>query len=127
MANYSTLKAAVADVVKTNGTQAITGANLQAVLLSVINSVGGGGYIFAGVATPSTNAGTPDQNVFYIGGAGTYTNFGSSYTVPVGSIGVFSWNGSWGKNAIAIVEIIDALDSQDANKALSANQGRVLD
>ena len=126
MANYSTLKAAVADVVKTNGTQAITGANLQSVLLSIINSIGGGGYIFAGVATPSTNAGTPDQNVFYIGGAGTYTNFGSSYTVPVGSIGIFAWNGSWEKTAVQIVETIDALDSQDANRALSANQGRVL-
>lgn len=95
MANYSTLKAAVANVVKTNGTKAITGANLQSVLLSIINSVGGGGYIFKGVATPSTSAGTPDENVFYLGGAGTYANFGTSVTVPVGSICVFKYNGTW--------------------------------
>lgn len=107
MANYSTLKAAVADVVKTNGTQAITGANLQAVLLSIINSVGGGGYIFKGVATPSTSAGTPDENVFYIGGAGTYANFGSSITIPIGSIGVFKYNGSWTKEQIALFAGID--------------------
>ena len=107
MANYSTLKAAVADVVKTNGTQAITGANLQSVLLSIINSVGGGGYIFAGVATPSTNAGTPDQNVFYIGGAGTYANFGTSVTVYDGSICVFKYNGSWTKEQIVMFDGID--------------------
>ena len=95
MANYSTLKAAVADVVKTNGEQAITGANLQTVLLSIINSIGGGGYIFEGVATPSTDAGTPDQNVFYIGGAGTYANFGTSVVVPPTNIAVFKYNGSW--------------------------------
>lgn len=95
MANYATLKAAVTDVVKTNGEQAITGANLQSVLLSIINSLGGGGYIFKGVATPSTSAGTPDQNVFYIGGAGTYANFDTSVTVPVGTICVFKYSGSW--------------------------------
>ena len=107
MANYATLKAAVADVVKTNGTQAITGANLQAVLLSIINSIGGGGYVFAGVATPSTNPGTPDENVFYIGGAGTYANFGTSVTVPVGSICVFKYNGSWVKEQIDLFAGID--------------------
>lgn len=125
MANYSILKAAVKAVVKTNGNQEIMGANLQTTILSIIDSMGTG-YQFMGVATPSTSPGTPDQNVFYLGGAGTYTNFGSSYTVPVGSIGIFAWNGSWEKIAIQIVETIDALDSQDANSALSANQGRVL-
>ena len=102
MANYATLKAAVADVVKTNGSQAITGANLQAVLLSIINSIGAN-YTFAGVATPSTSAGTPDQNVFYIGGAGTDSNFGSSsYTVPSGAVGVFAYNGSWSNSNVII-------------------------
>ena len=112
MANYSTLKAAVADVVKTNGTQAITGANLQTVLLSIINSVGGGGYIFKGVATPSTSAGTPDENVFYIGGAGTYANFGTSVTVPAGSICVFKYNGSWVKEHIN-TEVTPSFVSED--------------
>lgn len=94
MANYATLKAAVLAVVKTNGNQEITGANMQSTLLSIINSVGAG-YQFMGVATTSTSPGTPDYNVYYIGGAGTYANFGTSVTVPVGSIGVFKYNGSW--------------------------------
>lgn len=101
MANYATLKSAVQTVVKTNGNQEITGENLQTVLLAIINSLGAD-YQFAGVATPSTSAGTPDQNVFYIGGAGTYTNFGSSFTVPVGSIGLFSYNGSWSRSSVAV-------------------------
>lgn len=107
MANYSTLKAAVADVVKTNGEKAITGANLQTVLLSIINSIGGGGYIFKGVATPSTSTGATDENVFYIGGAGTYANFGDTIEVPVGSVGVFRYNGAWSNSVIQIYAGID--------------------
>lgn len=52
------------------------------------------GYLFKGVAVPSTNPGTPDQNVFYIAGAGTYQNFGG-LTVPDGYIGLLEYNGSW--------------------------------
>ena len=106
MANYSVLKAAVQAVIKTNGNQEITGANMQSTLISIINSLGTG-YQFMGVATPSTSPGTPDYNVAYIGGAGTYANFGSSYTVPVGSIGVFKYNGSWAKEQIALFAGID--------------------
>lgn len=95
MANYSTLKAAVAAVVKSNGNQEVTGANMQTTLLSIINSIGGGGYIFEGVATPNTSPGTPDENVFYIGGAGTYANFGTSVEIGNGEIGVFTYNGTW--------------------------------
>ncbi len=52
------------------------------------------GYLFKGVAVPSTNPGAPDQNVFYIAGAGTYQNFGG-LTVPDGYIGLLEYNGSW--------------------------------
>lgn len=105
MANYATLKAAIADVVKTNGSQAITGANLQQVLLSIVNSIGSD-YLFAGVATPSTSVGTPDQNVFYITGAGTYANMGTSTTIPQGAIGVFKYNGLWSSSYIDIATSI---------------------
>lgn len=121
MADYSTLKAAVADVVKTNGSQAITGANLQSVLLSIINSIGGGGYIFAGVATPSTSVGTPDQNVFYITGAGTFANMGTSTTVPLGSIGIFKYNGSWSSSQIVIFNGIDDIPTGGSGKLVKSN------
>ena len=76
MANWSDLKASVAEVIKTNGNQEITGAVLQNVLNNIISNVGGNAS-FVGVATPSTNPGTPDGNVFYIASeSGTYSNFG---------------------------------------------------
>lgn len=99
MANYATLKTAVQNVVKTNGAQEITGANLQTVLLSIINSLGAD-YQFAGVGTPSTSTGTPDENVFYLLGAGTYANFGNQFTIPAGYIGIARWRGAWNIDTI---------------------------
>lgn len=102
MANYSVLKAAVQAVVRTNGNEEITGANLQSTLLSIINSLGAG-YQFIGFAKTDTSPGTPDENVFYIAPAGTYNNFGSTpVTIPVGAIGVFRYNGSWSRQYIYI-------------------------
>lgn len=76
MANWTILKAAVAKVIKTNGNQEITGAVLQNALNNIISNVGENAS-FAGVATPSTNPGTPDGPVFYIASeSGTYSNFG---------------------------------------------------
>ena len=75
MVNWTTLKEAIASVIKTNGNQEITGAVLQNALNSIINSVGENAT-FAGIATPSTNPGSPDGPVFYFAvSAGTYSNF----------------------------------------------------
>ena len=75
MGNYEHLKQAVADVIKTNGNQNITGAILQNSLLTIISTVGANAT-FAGIATPETNPGTPDQNVFYLASKnGIYVNF----------------------------------------------------
>lgn len=105
MANYATLKAAIADVIKTNGTNAITGEILQQSLLSMINSLGAG-YQFMGVATPTTNPGTPDQNVFYIAFTpGTYSNF-ENFVVGDGQIAVFTYNGTWNKTAASFLDAI---------------------
>ena len=76
MGNYEELKAAVASVIKTNGNQEITGQVLQNTLTTLISQVGANAT-FAGIATPDTAPGTPDQNVFYIAGqSGVYANFG---------------------------------------------------
>jgi len=93
MANYSELKAAINAVVKQNGNQEITGEVLNSVLNSMVNSLGAE-YLFAGIAIPSTNPGTPDQNVFYLASeAGTYVNFGN-VELPCG-ISIITWNGTW--------------------------------
>lgn len=76
MANYNELKAAVSNVVKQNGNNEITGQLLQNTLLSIISNVGANAT-YIGVATPKTNPGTPDGNVFYISATpGEYVNFG---------------------------------------------------
>lgn len=100
MANYATLKAAVQDVVKTNGNNEITGSLLQQTLLAIINSLGAD-FQFVGAATPSTTPGTPDQNVVYFAGPGTYPNF-NSFVVPNGYLGVLKYNGSWNNTLIEV-------------------------
>lgn len=94
MANWTVLKAAIADVIKTNGNQEITGAVLQNTLNSIVSTIGENAT-FAGIATPSTNPGAPDGPIFYFATqAGTYTNFGS--VVLNEGLNILLWNGtSW--------------------------------
>ena len=106
MANYTELKAAVSAVIKQNGNNEITGALLQNTLLSIINNVGANAT-YIGTATPTTNPGSPDGNVFYISATpGTYTNFGGlvlergkAYTIVNGA------NNAWTAIAINIPSI----------------------
>ena len=110
MANYATLKAAIQQVIKTNGNEEITGALLQQSLLAMVNSLGAY-YQFVGVAHPSTNPGTPDQNVFFIAGSGTYPNFNNT-TVPDGYMGVFKYNGSWAVETLQVGKNYDTIIKQ---------------
>ena len=101
MGNYKELKQAISDVIKTNGNQEITGAIMQNALLSIISTVGSNAT-FAGIATPETNPGTPDQNVFYIATEnGIYSNFGG-ITIQDEVVIFSNKNGSWQKNVTGI-------------------------
>lgn len=94
MGNYEELKAAVASVIKTNGNQEITGQVLQNTLTTLISQVGANAT-FAGIATPDTVPGTPDQNVFYIAGqSGVYANFGG-YEVAKNAVAFNNVSGNW--------------------------------
>ena len=89
MANYKELKAVVQQVIKTNGNQDITGQSLQNMLVNMISGLGAEAT-FAGIATPGTNPGNPDGNVFYLAlQPGLYTNFGNK-TVKAGCIAVLA-------------------------------------
>lgn len=75
MGNWSTLKAAISNVIKQNGNQEITGNILQDVLTNIVNVLGEK-YTFVGPATPSTTPGTFDGRVFYLAyKKGVYSNF----------------------------------------------------
>lgn len=111
MGNYEQLKAAVASVIKTNGNQEITGAVLQNTLTNLISQVGANAT-FAGIATPDTAPGTPDQNVFYIAGqSGTYANFGG-YKVTKNAVAFSNVSGNW------VVTELGILSSEFGNSAV---------
>nr|DAE53332.1 MAG TPA: hydrolase [Bacteriophage sp.] len=105
MGNWNDLKQAVAQVIRENGNQEITGQILQDVLNSIISNVGQHAT-FVDIATPSTNPGTPDGNVFYIASqAGTYANFGG-IEIDGSEACVLLYNGtSWLKKSAGIATI----------------------
>lgn len=114
MANYASLKAAIQQVVKTNGNNEITGALLQQSLLAMINSLGAY-YQFVGIATPTTNPGTPDQNVYYLASvAGTYSNF-NGIVLGQNEVAILAYNGSWKK-----------FTSGFASQEMTDNLGRIV-
>lgn len=101
MAQNNTLKEAIRTAIKENGNNEITGALLQQVLLSMVNSLGVG-YMYMGMATPSTNPGTPDQNVFYFAiEAGTYSNFGG-IVLSGQEFATLYWDGGWHLDIVPI-------------------------
>ena len=102
MANWNDLKAAIINVIKSNGHQEITGIILQAVLNTIVSNLGQYAS-FAGVATPTTKPGTPDGKVYYIASeAGTYANF-NGIILDAGEVAIlWNINGTWEKLATNI-------------------------
>lgn len=97
MSNWSTLKQAIQNVIKQNDNQEISGDTLQNTLISMVNNLGENAT-FVDIATPSTNPGTPDGNVFYIASEpGTYANFGG-ITIS-DEVALLVWNGTWTKKS----------------------------
>lgn len=123
---WDNLKASIASVVRTNNNQEITGANLQSVLNTIVNSIGANAT-FAGVATPSTSPGTPDGPVFWIAGPGTYSNFGQ-LTVVGDTLGVFVWlNSAWHYDSIFNLNIDDEPTAGSENAVKSGGvSGQLL-
>lgn len=103
MANWIKLKKAIADVIKTNGNEEITGAIMQQTLISIVDNLGGNAQ-FGGVAVPSTVPADTDGSVFYLASTqGTYPNF-SGIEVDASEMAVFTKNtaGTWVKTSLPI-------------------------
>lgn len=115
MAKWSVLKAAIAESIKNNSNQEITGQVLQNILNNIVSSVGENST-FAGIATPTTNPGVPDGNVFYLAVApGVYSNFGGIQIVD-GEAVILEWRGSWVKKTtgFATQQHFSELDKKSA-------------
>lgn len=103
MANWIKLKKAIADVIKTNGNEEITGAIMQQALISIVDNLGSNAQ-FGGVAVPSTVPADTDGSVFYLASTqGTYPNF-SGIEVDASEIAVFTKDtaGTWVKTSLPI-------------------------
>lgn len=117
MANYKSLKTTINANVKRNGNQEITGQILNSVLTAMVDTLGTG-YSYAGVATPTTNPGTPDAKVFYIAnGKGSYSHFGE-LEVTEDEVVVLYWDTLWHKvsTGIAREENLTNLGKEIATK-----------
>lgn len=123
MGDYEQLKQAVSDVIKTNGNQEITGQVLQNTLKTLISQIGANAT-FAGIATPDTNPGTPDQNIFYLAAQpGVYSNFGGVELTD--QVLIFTnKNGIWVKNnsGIATSEKVVKLENEIAGLSIKASE-----
>lgn len=178
MSNFSSLRAAIQQYIKTNGNEEITGAVLQDILLSMVSVLGdtaindletalqtettnrtnadgtlqqnitaegnarqqadtalggridglqstvqtistmlGEGYLYAGLATTSTDPGTPSGKVFYIAtAAGTYTNF-SGIELTFG-INILKYNGSaWSSEQVLAIDDVPTAGSNNLIKS----------
>lgn len=106
MGNYTELKAAIAAVIKANGSNEITGEIMQNVLKTIVSTVGAN-RTFVGIANADTKPGLPDGNVFYIAyTAGNYVNFQSNagnLTVNPGELAIlYNETTNWGKSVIGM-------------------------
>jgi hypothetical protein len=94
---YDQIKESIKSVIKENGNYEITGNVLQAVLLSMVDTLGPE-YQFLGIATKSTVPVVVEGKSFYITSeVGTYTNFKNSgnTTITVNQLGILtSTNGT---------------------------------
>ena len=110
MANYSTLKSALDEVIKTNIHRMITGDVLNSQLDGMIDALGAG-YQYMGMATTSTNPGTPDARVVWLASTpGTYTYFGNQ-VLTEGKIAFFRWDGSWHKDEVEVQPVLTMDDT----------------
>lgn len=122
MGNYELLIAAIEQVIKTNGNNEITGAILQTTLKSIVNSVGANAT-FAGVATPATNPGTPDQNVLWLAfEGGNYSNFGIELGYNLITF-ISNSEGSW--KVEASIPLYD-VEQTTVNSALLSTTNEIL-
>ena len=104
MAKYNNLIAAIKAAIRTNGSQAITAAIHQGILLQVVGKLGAA-YQVGGVVVPTDifdSATFGDVNIIYVACTpGRYhASFGGFSLLP-GQVALFIYDGSWKKQIIS--------------------------
>lgn len=97
----------------------------QKLATSLIQKLLNDGFVYAGIATPNTNPGTPDKDCFYFAQqVGTYSNFGLS--VADGQLAIFKYsNLSWSKDTINIpISVLNG--NQSTPMELVVDDGSVM-
>ena len=124
---WTDLKASIAQVIRTNGNQEITGALLQHTLNTIVDQLGADATL-KGVATPATTPNPSDGIAFYIASElGTYANFGG-LKVNSGEIAFFYSNGTeWTKMSIDLTQTIaESISDSEATlrQEIAESEGR---
>ena len=105
--NYLQLREEITEVIRTNGNEEITGEVMQYILLEMVSTLGKD-FQFAGVGSPSTDVGEPDENKAWIVPAGHYTNFGNEFDVAENEFGVVMFNGGYVVSKVAVGRLTDS-------------------
>lgn len=90
--------------VKADSPKPVSGAGIASAIEAASNNLKARGYIYMGVATPTTTPDVSGGKVFYLAAqAGEYSNFG--YTLPTDALTSLEWNGErW--SAIRIADLV---------------------
>ena len=103
-----------------------TGQQIDA-LLDAANELKTNGYIYKGVATPSTNPGTPTERVAYLASEpGTYTNFGG-IVIASGLYSLTYASGTWTGTQMSAGSDIEVVQTTGQSKSDVMSQKAVTD
>ena len=104
MAKYNNLIAAIKAAIRTNGSQAITAAIHQDILLQVVGKLGAA-YQVGGVVVPTDifdSATFGDVNIIYVACTpGRYHASFGGFSILPGQVALFIYDGSWKKQIIS--------------------------
>lgn len=114
MANFAELISYIVDNIKSNDSRSITGNLLQDTLLQMVTQLGEGAR-FEGVATLSTDPGTPNGTVFYFAKmSGVYSYF--DITLNGGLHILHNLNGSWSSYKLIDEQVQSDWNERDSSK-----------
>lgn len=102
--------------------ESVTASKLSTDIQSLIRNISKTAT-YAGIATPTTNPGTPDGHVFYIATtAGSYSNF-SNIEVLKGETVILKWNsGTWEKSSLKPMTDFDSVFDADGKTITLKNE-----